>query len=190
MSPSRYSVVTARIEDIALHEARGREAALRRALLAAGLPWPERINRRAEADGRAVVRLGPTRVLILCALADETAMTDRLETAFAAEPEADVAVATDMHVGFAISGAGAEDVLRQGAPLDLDRTVFPAGMATGTDLFGVGVILGRTAEDGFQLFVERSFADYVEGWLATAAGLPSTLRPGVMVRPPARIVPS
>jgi heterotetrameric sarcosine oxidase gamma subunit len=130
-------------------------------------------------------------VLVREAGDQEAALATRLERAFHAVETADVAMVSDMHAGFEVSGAGAEDVLRQGAPLDLSVKVFPPGTIAGTELWAVTAIIDRLAGDepSFRLLVDMSLAGYIADWLATAAGSTSPNRPGTMQRPPASLRP-
>jgi heterotetrameric sarcosine oxidase gamma subunit len=189
MTGLRYPVEIRRLPLFAAFEMRGREPALRRAVADAGLPWPARLHRIArDASGHELVRFGPTRVLARGPIDGEEALAERLEAAFAAEPEADVALVSDMLAAFHVGGLRAEDVLRQGAPLDLSPESFPPGAATGTELWSVTAIImrGPDAGAGFTLLVDNSHAGYIEDWLAVASGAPSRLLPGVMSnRPPA-----
>ncbi|KPL51995.1 hypothetical protein ABB55_06945 [Prosthecomicrobium hirschii] len=193
MNGLRYPVTIERLPPMTVFEARGPEAELADAVAAAGLPWPAAFNDYAlGADEADLVRLGPTRLLILVSSAAAPAIAARVAAAFDRQPTADAVDVSDMLTGFVVSGSGAEDVLRQGAPLDLDATRFPAGRMTGTELWGVTVILGRMPlpAGGFRILVDIAYAAFVEEWLAVASGAPSVHRPGTMVRPPARIRPT
>jgi sarcosine oxidase subunit gamma len=188
----RYAVAVDRAPMAAAFEARGREAALAAALARAGLDWPAALHVAAvDGAGREVVRLGPTRALVLAPLDQEAALGARLEAAFADEPDADVAPMSDAFAAFVVSGPEAEDVLSQGAALDLHPSAFPPGRFTGTELWSVTALVGRGdgAPGAFRLLVDRAFAGYVEDWLAVAAGASPRARPATMIRPPARIRP-
>jgi heterotetrameric sarcosine oxidase gamma subunit len=192
MTALRYPVAIHRLPLHGAFEMRGREPALQRGIAAAGLPWPSRLHQLERgAAGQDLIRLGPTRVLARCPLADEQALADRLAAAFAAEPEADVALVSDMFTGFAVSGSGAGDVLRQGAPLDLSLERFPPGSATGTELWSITAIIirGPNGDDGFTILVDSAHAGYIDDWLAVASGAPSCLLPGVMSNPPPSLQP-
>jgi heterotetrameric sarcosine oxidase gamma subunit len=185
----RYDVALRRLAPTARFETCGKPEDLAAALRAAGLPVPERRNSSLAGDGRVRVDwLGPQRQVVRAPLEQEEAVGRALEAAFAGFAGADVTCITDMVVTFELAGSGAADVLAQGTPLDLSPAAFLPASATGTELWGVGVIVERPAADPktFRVTVERSYAGYVEGWLRTAAGLISDLRPGVMTAPPGR----
>jgi sarcosine oxidase subunit gamma len=187
MSAQRYDVALRRLAPCARFETRGKPEDLAAALRAADLPVPERRNSSLAGEGHIRVDwLGPQRYVITAPLEQEDAVGSALEAAFAGFASADVARVTDMVVAFELAGSGAADVLAQGTPLDISPDAFPPASVTGTDLWGVGVIVERSAADPktLRVTVERSYAGYVEGWLRTAAGLPADIRPGVMIAPP------
>jgi heterotetrameric sarcosine oxidase gamma subunit len=195
MSGGRYRAQVTDLPMMALFEARGRQPALMAALAAAGLPWPQASGViDASAAGVQVMRFGPARVLVTAELAREAELDRMLEAAFASQPDADVALVSDMFRGFRISGAGAEDVLRQGAPLDLSRAVLPDGSAAATELWAVSAIISREAaaepaftEPAFTVLVDHSHAGYIADWLSAANGGAPLASPGVMTNPPPAI---
>lgn len=183
----RYPASIARLPMLALFEARGSEAGLGAALAAAGLDLPSRMQpviRHPSAT--TVIRLGPSRLLIICEASGEAMLGAELLAAFDTMPDADVALVSDMFEAFDVSGQGAEDILSQGAPLDLSITGFPVGHAAATELWGTTAMLIR--RDGevpcFRIIVERSYAGFIEDWLIVASGGTSASRPGVMIAPP------
>jgi heterotetrameric sarcosine oxidase gamma subunit len=187
MTAGRYDARVATLPMVALFEARGRQQGLAAALATAALPWPADSDVVvADATGVHVMRFGPARVLIRAEPEREAALGQTLETAFAGTPDADVAMVSDMYRAFRITGAGAEDVLRQGAPLDLSRAVFPAGSAAATEIWSVSAIIIREAADepGFMVLVDVSHGGYIADWLAVANGGSPVASPGVMVNPP------
>jgi len=183
----RYDVALRQLAPSARFETRGKPEDLAAALRAAGLPVPERRNSSLAGDGHVRVDwLGPQRYVVTAPLDQEDAVGSALEAAFAGFASANVTCITDMVVTFELAGSGAADVLAQGTPLDIGPAAFLAASVTGTELWGVGVIVERPAADPktFRVTVERSYAGYVDGWLRTAAGLPADIRPGVMIAPP------
>jgi heterotetrameric sarcosine oxidase gamma subunit len=187
MSAQRYDVALRRLAPCARFETRGKPGDLAAALRAAGLPVPERHNSSLAGGGHVRVDwLGPQRYVISAPLEREDAVGSTLEAAFAGFASADVTRVTDMVVTFELAGGGAADVLAQGTPLDISPATFLPASVTGTDLWGVGVIVERPAADPetLRVTVERSYAGYIDGWLRTAAGLPADIRPGVMIAPP------
>jgi heterotetrameric sarcosine oxidase gamma subunit len=192
MSTTRYDATLARLPMQVLFDIRGSETGMAAGLAKAGIKMPVARNRvQRDTVGLEVMRLGPRRVLVQAAPEAETEINHRLKAALGSVTDADFALVSDMFTQFELSGPGSEDVLRQGAPLDLSSQRFPADTATGTELWAVSVILIRLSVDPtcFRIVVERSFAGYIEDWLITATGGQSTLRPGVMMSPPASLHP-
>lgn len=189
----RYDASVEAAPALAVFEARGRDAGLSAGLATAGLTMPEAAGMMLrQPDGAEVLRLGPRRVLVLADGELEAQLGPALARGFSQVPDADVALVSDMVCVFDLGGVGAEDILAQGAPLDLSKRAFPEGTGTGTELWGATVILIRRAgrSPGFRIIVERSFAGFIEDWLAVASGEASTLRPGVMAAPPPSWKPS
>jgi heterotetrameric sarcosine oxidase gamma subunit len=192
MTGTRYDAKLKRLPMQALFDIRGSEAGMATGLADAGLEMPVARNRvQRDTSGIEAVCLGPRRVLVLAESDAEAALNHRLNAAFGSVADADYALVSDMFVSFELSGPGSEDVLRQGAPLDLSSQRFPPDMATGTELWATSVVLMRSSVDltSFRIIVERSFAGYIEDWLITATGGQSPLRPGVMMSPPASLNP-
>ncbi len=192
MSQLRYQAKIKRLPMRALFEARGDADALAGAIAAAGLVWPKAHHRfLPDQTGTGVVVLGPARLLVMAPAAEETALAETLGRAFAGQARADVALVSDMHAIFSVSGPGALDVLRQGAPLDLSPPAFPPSSMAGTELWSVTAIILRDPgpEAGFTLLIDTSLAGYIAGWLAVASGAPSALQPGTMTSPPRSLTP-
>ncbi len=74
-----------------------------------------------------------------------------------------------------VSGPRARDLLCKGTPLDLHPRVFPSGRCAQSVLAKTGVVVHLVADDGasggptFELYVLRSFAEYLWVWLEDAA---------------------
>ena len=182
-STGRYQVSLRRLEPCARFEAAGQPEALAAALGAAGLRLPARANTSALSDGAVQVDwLGPRRFVISAPTSYEQRLQGLLLEAFSGFEAADVCCTTDMVVRFELSGAGAADVLAQGTGLGVSDSGFAPGCAAVTDLWGIAAVIERPVDlpQCRRVVVDRSLAGYVEGWLQTANGLPSALKPGVM----------
>ena len=153
----------------ALFDIRGAREAAADCAEAVGLALPERPNSLTRRDGAAVLWLGPERWLLRAPLVREAELAAR----FADVVETRVANATlvsDMYTRIAVAGAEARDVLAQGCPLDTHPSVFAAGAATCTEIFGQAGIVARDADPpGFSVFVERSYTDFVLGRMHAGA---------------------
>lgn len=191
MTKPRYAAMVSRLPRLAVFEARGATDALEVAIRKARLPWPTAFNKVAGSAGVDVARIGPKRVLIIASAELEDSLAVRLEKAFSAAVAADFAMLSDSFAAFSIGGADAEQILRQGAPLDLSPKAFPPGSIAGTELWATTAIIARLPgpEPTFRVLIEASYAGYIENWLAFANGLPSSSKPGTMLRPPGSLKP-
>lgn len=169
----RYAVTLAPITGRAIFELRGDPAAAQRCLGAIGLIGPTRPNSLTGHPGDAeVLWVGPRRWLVFAPMEREAALGATIERAAANEPLLLAAPLSDMFWGMNVTGAECRDILAQGTPLDLSVSTFPADMATFTEFFAVPALLRRArgTTDGFELWADRSFARYLEDWLAAANG--------------------
>lgn len=128
---------------------------------------PRQACRAAEAGERAALWLGPDEWLLLAPEAETAALVAAIGAGLAAVPHALVDI-SHRQVGFAVAGTQAATLLNTGCPLDLDPAAFPVGMCTRTVLAKCDVALWRRGIDRFRLEVNRSFADYVAGYLRVA----------------------
>ena len=80
---------------------------------------------------------------------------------------------TDGRVAFRVAGPSARDVLAKGCPLDLHPRAFPPGRCAQSLLAKASVLI-HLVDDGpergpsFDVYVARSFADYLWTWLEDA----------------------
>jgi heterotetrameric sarcosine oxidase gamma subunit len=64
-----------------------------------------------------------------------------------------------------LDGKGARALLQMGCNLDLDASVFPPGAMAQTGLDGMALMVHCLEADRFDLYVARSFAASLAGWL-------------------------
>ena len=77
---------------------------------------------------------------------------------------------SDALAGFEVAGPAARDVLGKGCGLDMHPFAFPVERCARTRLANVPVVIESREEEGrFELFVSRSLAQYLHGWLLDAA---------------------
>ena len=142
-----------------------------KARLGFALPEP---NRAAGNDGVGVLWLGPDEWLVTCNADHEAALLRSLGNALAGIHAA-VTDVTDTRTVTRVSGPGAREVLATGCTLDLHPRVFAAGHVAQSTLAKAEVILHQTAADdaadgpAYEIYVLRSFADYLWRWLEDAA---------------------
>ena len=64
-----------------------------------------------------------------------------------------------------VSGPKAQPLLEQGCPLDLHPRHFSPGRCAGTVLAKAGITLHQVDEERYEIYVLRSFAEYLWRWL-------------------------
>lgn len=68
-----------------------------------------------------------------------------------------------------VSGPKAATVLEQGCPLDLHPRSFAPGRCAGTVLAKAGITLHQVEDNSYEIYVLRSFAEYLWRWLEDGA---------------------
>jgi sarcosine oxidase, subunit gamma len=143
---------------------RGRAAAY-----LAGLPLPLEANRVAVMGAVRVLWLGPDEWLVTATEGGEGALGERLartEGAFISDLSSSRAV-------IAVSGAGSRRLLEAGCGLDLHPRAFAPGDCAQTLLARVPVIIDQIAPaPAYRIFVRRSLARWLAGWMIDAAAGP------------------
>lgn len=121
------------------------------------------------AEGPRILWLGPDEWLVVGTGATETNLPAALGSATESQHAAVVDV-SDGRAVIAISGRDARDLLAKGCPLDLHPSRFAPGRCAQTLIAHAHVILHQV-DDGprYEMYVHRSFADYLWRWLEDAA---------------------
>ena len=115
-------------------------------------------------DGATVAAIAPGRYLVASGADD---LSQRFQAALGS---ADGSV-TDLTHGrtiFRLHGDVATAVLAKGVALDLDLAAFPPGRVAQTMMHHVDVVVHRLAEQSFELWTLRSFAEALGEWLLEA----------------------
>ncbi len=112
--------------------------------------------------------LGPDEWLLASETQEGADLVVRLRNAF----KGMAAAATDLsdaRVVFSLTGIRARDVLAKGCSIDLHPRAFGQGRCAQSLLAKAAVIVHqRGPEPAFDLYVARSFAEYVQAWLLEA----------------------
>lgn len=108
--------------------------------------------------------LGPDEWLLVGSGDD---LSDRLATAFRGH-FVTVTDVSDAYCIVRLAGPAARDVLAKGCGLDTHDSAFPPGKVARSLLAKAEIILHRTAADAFEIYVARSYADYLWRWLEDA----------------------
>lgn len=138
-----------------------------------GFALPLEANSSAGKGRTTALWLGPDEWWIV-AQADAARTRDKLAKALGSLTAA-VTDVSESRTCLRVSGPRARDLLSKGCPLDLHPRLFDAGACAQSVLAKTGVTLHQTAGDAarggpsFDLYVVRSFADYLWRWLEDAA---------------------
>ncbi len=145
------------------------EAFVAAAAGALGFALPTAANTSAGAGGVTAFWLGPDEWLVVTPPGCEDATARALRAAL----EGGHFALTDVSEGRAViglCGPRAREVLTKGCPLDLHAREFAPGDCAQSTLAKALVILHQTsAAPAYDIYVERSFADYLWSWLEDAA---------------------
>ncbi|MBT3660175.1 MAG: hypothetical protein HOB37_00395 [Rhodospirillaceae bacterium] len=125
---------------------------------AIGLPLPMSAGETRASQGTRVLWLGPDRWLV--------ATEDALPAL------SDAAAVNDVGQGrlvLRLTGPRVRDILAKGCPLDLHASAFPTGHCAESLIGHIGVTIDCTADETFDLYVNRSYAAFFWEWLTRAA---------------------
>lgn len=140
-------------------------AAAERAL---GTALPTGANTTRVAGDIVVYWLGPDEWLAVTPGEREQEIVDALGAALDGV-HSSVTPVTGGQTILVLRGTHVRDLLAKGCPFDLHAPAFRAGACAQTHLAKAGVLLRPLGEDGIEIVVRRSFADYLYKWLETAA---------------------
>jgi len=135
-----------------------------------GVALPERLQFTGDPlsyEAVSVAWLSPDEWRISCPIGQAFEIEQKLRTALTAVNETSHAILNNSG-GFSVldlSGPNALDVLKKSTGYDVRPSRFPVGKVVGTTFAKTGVTLLRTGDASWQLWVRRSFADYVWLWL-------------------------
>jgi len=127
-------------------------------------PFPNSPNTASESNGVSLYWIGQRRWLVRAEIENEQSLLSmlKLETA----PTEISAVSTsDTQQFFSIRGPDADQIISVACPMDCHLSKFPKNGVSYTDILGIKGLIIRQAQ-GFDIGVERSFADMVEDYLA------------------------
>jgi sarcosine oxidase subunit gamma len=128
--------------------------------------------------------LGPDQWLVTCPARDVPGLIDSLREALAGVHAA-ITDISDGRVAFRLAGPSARAVLAKGCPVDLHPRAFPPGRCAQSLLAKASVLIHLVADGpepgpSFEIYVARSFAQYLWTWLEDAGR-----EYGVLIEPPA-----
>ncbi len=147
----------------------GADTALASALEGAlGFALPAKPNTSAVAGGVTALWLGPDEWLVVTAEGREARVAAALRQALAGAGA--VTEVGDARTVIALAGPRAREVLMKGCSLDLHASVFTPGRCAQSAVARAQAILHLVDKrPEFELYVQRSFAEYLWRWLEDAA---------------------
>lgn len=111
--------------------------------------------------------LGPDQWLLTCPRDQVTDVMAKLAEGLGSAHAAITDVSAG-RVAFRLSGPNARDVVAKGCPLDLHPRVVKPGYVAGSVLAKITALIHLQDETVIDLYVGRSFADYLWAWLENA----------------------
>jgi len=130
---------------------------------ALGLPLAIAANTATSKADKTCLWLSPDEWLIIA----PRTLVGKVQTALQGHHAA-VFDVSDSRIVISLSGTNARDVLKKGCGLDLHPRVFGPGQCASSTLSMAHVLIHQTDTDGYNLFVHRSFAQYLWAWLEDA----------------------
>lgn len=167
---SGYQVTTQRVNGIALINLRCDEAVATTMGAATNLDFPVTPFVAGFSNDLCVVRLAPDQWWIRMPAEVEYGVYERLKLV-SQQYFAAVTIISDHFQGFTLSGLDTIAILSQATSLDLD--LVPPGSVVRTKFARTGATIfchdaGPESPPDYEVFVESSYADYVEQWFEVA----------------------
>ncbi len=119
------------------------------------------------AGDTAVYWLGPDEWLLLVPAGTEGAAERRLRDAL--EGSFSVVDTTGAHCMVNLSGPSLGQVMQKSSPYDFHPRNFPAGRCVQTTFAKASALVAANPDGSFDLVFRRSYANYVQRWIADAA---------------------
>jgi sarcosine oxidase, subunit gamma len=141
-------------------------------VLGAGLPSELQFNEATTDTGRILIAwLSPDEWRIHCDLSAAYQLEESLRRALANVPNTSFAVvnASGGFTVLSLAGADVVSLLKKSTGYDVRDSNFPVRKVVGTTFAKATVTLLKTADNQWQIWVRRSFADYVWLWLQDAS---------------------
>ena len=133
-----------------------------------GAPLPIAPNTTAVSGDTEVLWMGPDEWLVT-APAGSRNLIAVLERAVGTE-HATIVDVSDQRTAIDVAGADARDLVRKGCAIDIHPRAFGVGRCAQTLLARTQIVLlPRTDEPAYRVFVRASFAEYLAEWLLDAA---------------------
>ena len=136
---------------------------------ALGLTPPVEAGAVASGERRAILWTGPNEWLVVTSPGEEAEMAVALRSALEGRHAAVTDVSESLTV-ITIGGPDARDVLAKGCGLDLHPQHFGSGRCARTGIAGIVVLIHQIDDiPCYDLYVDRSFAEYLWRWFEASA---------------------
>ena len=162
-----YEVTITLLPLRAVFDLKGDEAALA-AIGGDILPaLPDQANHLVAGQECRVALIGPGHWLLLADLTVEDELTARLQPEKTTQ-DCSIVPISDALTFLAVTGPEAAEVMAVASPLDLHPSVFGPDRVTFTEAFGIKALV-RRIEAGFEIGIDRSYADWFRTMLERTA---------------------
>ncbi len=132
---------------------------------ATGVALPRKANSVESVGERRIFWLGPNEWLVRAEDGASSAIVDALRTSFAAQHASAVDLSESRAI-ITIAGPKARDFLARGISIDLHPRAFKVGECAQTGMSRCNILLHLTSDQpSFDLYVLRSFSDYLWRWI-------------------------
>jgi len=129
-----------------------------------GLTLPTSCGEVTQAGPYKAIWANPKRWYLICEEQEES----KLAAALLKSGQVHMSV-TDGQCCFRVEGKEAVNVLKKGCSLNFNETVFASGQCLQTRLAITKVFLHRLNAESFNIYVERSYSEYIWCWLLDAS---------------------
>ena len=162
----RYDVIAKRLELSTLVDIKANRAELIGWLPETLPPLPDLPNTASRLNEINIFWISKEHWLIRALIEQETNLIEQLNLESVPQHISAVLI-SDTLTFFELSGPDADQIVSIASPLDFHETVFPENGVTYTEVFGLKALLIRT-DSGFELAIDRSYADMLEDYLSRA----------------------
>ncbi len=137
---------------------------------ATGVDLPAKANTVSSNGDRRILWLGPNEWWVTAKDGEAAGLVEALRGAFAGQ-HATACDVSESRAIITLKGPKAREVLMRGISLDLHPRVFGIGQCAQTGLSRCNVLLHQVGEGPrFEIYVLKSFSDYLWRWLEQIAG--------------------
>lgn len=170
-----YNVSIERLELFSVFDLKGSRTDIASRLAKLRIVPPEMPNTAAIVGNVLLCRVGPKHWILRAPQSEADALALGFQSDDIKEGNTSIVEVSDMLQFFSIRGTDANDVIAVCCAVDTHSTTFPHNAATFTEIFGTKALLLRDDfpdGEGFQIAVDRSYADFIDDNLHRILGTP------------------